>query len=892
MTPRRSLALLSSLLVACGEPVAPDAGGPPDAAVTRPPDAAPPDTGEAADAAAGRPPDGALPDAAPPPPPLLRINEVDCRDPAHVEIANAGSAAADLAGFTVVAAQHPGRVLRLDGRLEAGALLDVAAPPFAVHCGATTVTLLRPDGTEADRVDVPLGPAAATWGRLTDGWGTTEPTPGTPNVPLLPPAPELFDPAVVHEIALTIAPDAWQVLRDAGHIMVDAALAAEGDTTPVGVRLGGRDGRYRRIDQKPSLRLAFDHRAPERRFRGLQGLVLDPAGLDPAVLTRWLAGEVLRAAGVVAPRVGFARLAVNGEDYGLYLVVEAWDAGLADRHFPSTWHVYEGAGLDLVSEHVEAFDVEVGEPAGRRGLVPVVAALEAAGADLFGATADYVDWDAVLRAMAAEVWMGSVDGYAVGRRAVALHIDALPRLTLLPAGTDLAFRARSPVHAGAGRLLTACLADAACAAAWDATLADVSAALADLELLPAAQALAARLRPHVARDPRTLFSVEMFDADVAVILGFLAERPAEMAALGACLRDAADADGDGAVCDADCAPDDPAVHAGAAEVCGDGVDQDCSGVADDGACPVCTPLDRGGHGYLVCPGSWTWADARRVCTDRGLDLVAMDDAGENRWLRARAAAVRRQDWWLGLSDTAREGTFAWVDGRERGFANWGGGEPNDYGAGEDCAQLRSDGAWNDLPCDAGLGALCEAPCDPATDADGDGHSACGADCDDADPQVHPGAVDVCGDGVDQDCSGVPDDGAGEGDCDCAAFEREGRRYLVCPRPQPYAAARELCRAHGGDLVVVGDAAENAWLFATATGLVPQRYWIGLDDLAVEGAYRWVDGTRPRFVAWSRGEPNDSGRAEDCGHFWEDAPRWNDIGCDAALGAICVLRTAD
>lgn len=49
-----------------------------------------------------------------------------------------------------------------------------------------------------------------------------------------------------------------------------------------------------------------------------------------------------------------------------------------------------------------------------------------------------------------------------------------------------------------------------------------------------------------------------------------------------------------------------------------------------------------------------------------------------------------------------------------------------------------------------------------SDADGDGYdriSAGGNDCDDLDPFVHPGALDVC-DGLDNDCSGVADDGCG------------------------------------------------------------------------------------------------------------------------------------
>lgn len=43
-------------------------------------------------------------------------------------------------------------------------------------------------------------------------------------------------------------------------------------------------------------------------------------------------------------------------------------------------------------------------------------------------------------------------------------------------------------------------------------------------------------------------------------------------------------------------------------------------------------------------------------------------------------------------------------------------------------------------------------CPAAPDADGDG-SAADVDCNDADASVHPGATDVCGDGLDQDCVG-------------------------------------------------------------------------------------------------------------------------------------------
>lgn len=178
--------------------------------------------------------------------------------------------------------------------------------------------------------------------------------------------------------------------------------------------------------------------------------------------------------------------------------------------------------------------------------------------------------------------------------------------------------------------------------------------------------------------------------------------------------------------------------------------------------------------------------------------------------------------------------------------------------------------------------------DPAdVDADGDGFSGCnvtGADCNDDDPSVHPGAEELCN-LRDDDCDGVWDNADGCPGC-VPASAPDGYRLWLCFQPLDYAEARAACAELGGDLVSLPDEATEAAVRGAALDLWWNNWWIGLDDLAEEGTFVWTDGTPLDYTRWASGEPNDS-NGEDCVHLtaWAGGA-WNDLACDRKNPYIC------
>ena len=91
-----------------------------------------------------------------------------------------------------------------------------------------------------------------------------------------------------------------------------------------------------------------------------------------------------------------------------------------------------------------------------------------------------------------------------------------------------------------------------------------------------------------AQDPHRMFSVEDHQAAIAATRQVVVDRPAFVAKFLACQDgsgDASDGDGDGFAWCNDCNDANAGVNPGAAELCGNGIDDNCNFLAD--AAEVC-----------------------------------------------------------------------------------------------------------------------------------------------------------------------------------------------------------------------------------------------------------------------------------------------------------------
>lgn len=151
----------------------------------------------------------------------------------------------------------------------------------------------------------------------------------------------------------------------------------------------------------------------------------------------------------------------------------------------------------------------------------------------------------------------------------------------------------------------------------------------------------------------------------------------------------------------------------------DGIDEDCDGLIDEGFICACRVLNHAGRGYQFCEFTQSFVQAETYCMNFGYRLVTIDDMDEQDFLSDAALAIRDRDWYIGLNDRAREGTFVWLTGEELGFSHWMLGEPDfvPFGDTRDCVVIEDGegagerdqiGRWRTTRCTEDEPFICES----------------------------------------------------------------------------------------------------------------------------------------------------------------------------------------
>ena len=90
-------------------------------------------------------------------------------------------------------------------------------------------------------------------------------------------------------------------------------------------------------------------------------------------------------------------------------------------------------------------------------------------------------------------------------------------------------------------------------------------------------------------------------------------------------------------------------------------------------------------------------------------------------------------------------------------------------------------------------------------------------------------------------------------CEAGWSFYNGSCYFTSETCETWSNASTICRNTGANLPAIETQEENVYIQHRHNG---DKAWIGLNDIATEGLFSWVDGCPDKFRYWADKQPND------------------------------------